>query len=202
MLKNNLCKRSIYSQAFLYSMLVSITACSQQPTNLSTAVKNNNAEHAVCAGSPKLPAVWADSFETAENKALLTTALGKPEQGKLCQGKVYQSKPNSDVTLFRAWNSTNPNSRFGKWWSLNKPVGNIAQYRKDYEICYQWSPIDKLIQCKLKPGAQVVVGNGQSAKCSKYLTYPVSEKLQVYVVNSAEVFDHCTEYNGSISWDG
>ncbi|MVD33254.1 hypothetical protein D6U54_19075, partial [Vibrio cholerae] len=61
------------------------------------------------------------------------------------------------------------------------PSGYTADYRKNFEICYQWSPLDKLAKCTLKAGTKVVVGNGQSAKCSEYLSYPVSEKQQVFI---------------------
>ncbi|UXI04634.1 hypothetical protein [Photobacterium sp. TY1-4] len=147
-----------------------------------------------------LPQGIAAHFEAADDPALLSSALGEPEQGKLCQGQVYQSKPDAKVVLFRAWNSTNPNSQFGQWWAFHQPSGKIAAYRSDYEICYQWSPLDKLVSCTLKPGTKVVVGNGQSAKCSAYLTYPTSEKQQVYLVDAANAVMDCSVYDGVMSW--
>lgn len=154
----------------------------------------------LCQGDVALPQGLAPHFEATQDPALLKSALGEPEQGKLCQGQVYQSKPDAQVVLFRAWNSTNPNSQFGKWWAFHQPNGKIAAYRADYEICYQWSPLDKLVRCTLKPGTKVVVGNGQSAKCSEYLTYPTSDKQQVYLVDAEDAVTNCTEYDGVMSW--
>ena len=172
---------------------------------LAGCVNQQNVEKASltpvnCEGSVELPAHLADHFEAAEDAALLENALGAPEEGKLCQGKVYVSKEASNVTLFRAWNSTNPYSQFGQWWAHEVPAGNVAKYRENYEICYQWSPLDKLVTCHLKPGTKVVIGTGQSAKCSEYLTYEVSASQQVYIENSADVVANCSVKDGVFEW--
>lgn len=153
-----------------------------------------------CPGSTELPASLANQFKPLEDEQLLDRALGEPLGGKLCQGQVYQSKAGSQVILYRAWNSTNPHSEFGQWWAFYEPAGKIAAYRSDYEICYQWSPLDKLVQCTLKPGVKVVVGTGQSAACSEYLTYPVSEKQQIYIENASAAFTECTVFDCEFSW--
>ncbi|WP_116472978.1 hypothetical protein [Zobellella maritima] len=153
-----------------------------------------------CIGSAELPQNIASQFEVAEDMQLLNEALGEPEKGKLCQGQVYKSKKDTQVMIFRAWNSTNPNSQYGNWWAFNQPAGPISAYRSDYEICYQWSPLDKMVACTLKPETKVVVGNGQSARCSEYLTYPVSEKQQIYIVDAVDSVENCTFYEGVMSW--
>lgn len=153
-----------------------------------------------CEGSTALPAPLSESFVAIEDDALLQSALGEPNKGKLCQGQVYQSKANAQVTVYRAWNSTNPNSQFGQWWAFNVPSGKIAQYRSDFEICYQWSPLDKMVTCELKAGSKVVVGNGQSAQCSDYLTYPVSSAQQVYMLDAKNAMENCKEFDGVMSW--
>lgn len=170
--------------------VVSLSACSYQTKPFATS----------CLGDTDLPKVLAASFDAVTAPNLLKETLGKPEQGKLCQGKVYQSKADSSVTLYRAWNSTNPNSRFGKWWAFSKPQGKVAEYRRDYEICYQWSPLDMLAVCTLKPGTKIVVGNGQSDKCSQYLTYPVSAKQQVYLIDAQSQVMHCKLYADEFNW--
>jgi hypothetical protein len=152
-----------------------------------------------CIGTTQLPPDLQDSFELITDKALLDSTLGAPEQGKLCQGKVYQAKNSVDITLFRAWNSTNANSRLGKWWTFTQAAGNVARYRTDYEICYQWSPLDKLTQCKLKAGAKIVLGTGQSAQCSDYLTYPVSQTQQVYIDDGAAL-ENCSDSDALFLW--
>lgn len=153
-----------------------------------------------CVGSSTLPASLATKFEAVEDKQLLTAALGRPNKGKLCQGQVYKSKTDTHITLFRAWNSTNPTSKFGKWWAFHQPVGKISTYRSDFEICFQFSPLDMLVSCSLKPGSKIVVGTGQSAECSEYLTYPVSNKQQIYIDNASTSLDNCTLFDGEFSW--
>ncbi|KJY75210.1 hypothetical protein [Vibrio nigripulchritudo] len=176
-----------------------LAGCASQPQSTDTATTDLNSSQ--CVGSVDLPVRLAPYFETVEDEALLNSALGAPEEGKLCQGKVYQSKAGTQVTLYRAWNSTNPYSQFGQWWAYDLPAGKVAKYREDYEICYQWSPLDKLVTCELKAGTKVVIGTGQSAKCSEYLTYDVSESQQVYIENSQDVVANCAVKDGILVWE-
>ena len=154
----------------------------------------------VCIGSTELPAGLEGQFDKIVDTELLNETLGEADKGKLCQGQVYQSKKEVKVTLFRGWNSTNPYSKMGKWWAWDKPTGSVAKYREDYEICYQWSPLDKLVSCTLEAGQKVVVGTGQSAFCSDYLSYPVSAEQQVYIANASAALSNCTELDGEFSW--
>jgi hypothetical protein len=147
-----------------------------------------------------LPVKVAALFEAVEDEALLKSALGEPNKGMLCQGKVYRLKKDAVVVLYRAWNSTNPQSRLGKWWAFDRPNGKVARYRTDYQICYQWSPLDKLTHCILKGGAEVVVGTGQSAECSQYLIYPASVALQAYIEDAASSVSDCRDYDALFSW--
>lgn len=153
-----------------------------------------------CLGSTDLPEEFAGKFIKAEAPELLANALGQPSKGGLCQGQVYELVEGAEVTIYRAWNSTNPNSEFGRWWAGALPEGKSADYREDYEICYQWSPLDKLTTCTLKAGTRVVIGNGQSAKCSEYLTYPVSAAQQMYIENAEESVLDCTGYDAVFQW--
>ncbi|WP_133511637.1 hypothetical protein [Candidatus Thiosymbion oneisti] len=154
-----------------------------------------------CPGNPELPAKLAASFEPVEDKALLSAALGAPKQGGLCQGKVYKSKEDVEITLYRAWNSTDLKGRLGKWWAFDRPDGKISKYRSDYAICYERSPLDKLTHCNLKAGAKLVIGTGQSARCSQYLTYPPSEAKKVYLENASESVSGCRDYDARFSWE-
>lgn len=153
-----------------------------------------------CPGNTKLPAKLTDKFDPIEDEDLLQMALGQPEKGGLCQGQVYQTKTNTHVMVYRAWNSTNPNSKMGNWWAFQIPEGKVSQYRSDYEICYQWSPLDKLTHCTLKANAKIVIGTGQSAECSSYLSYPASTKTQIYIRDPATSVADCTSYDGEFSW--
>lgn len=154
----------------------------------------------VCIGNPELPQQFASQFEKIKDDKLLQAALGDPEEGKLCQGQVYQNSTNAQITLYRAWNSTNPHSKLGKWWAFEKPAGKISTYRAEYEICYQWSPLDMLVSCTLKPNTKVVIGTGQSAECSQYLTYPASKKKQIYIADASTALLNCRVLSGEFSW--
>ena len=182
-------------------IFLTLSGCALQQAN--TEISSEPAEISAvpeCVGSTDIPAAFADNFEAVTDAALLTDSLGEPTKGKLCQGEVYESKPNADIVIYRAWNSTNPGSKLGSWWALYEPAGAVADYREDYEICYQWSPLDKMVRCTLKAGTKVVVGNGQSAFCSAYLTYPVSESQQVYIQDAANAVENCTTFTAEFSW--
>jgi hypothetical protein len=182
----------------LFSIFIlSLLGCSNNPIEKDA---QNTATAQLCLGTLNLPKNVAIQFEPIEDVRFLNEALGSPTKGKLCQGKVYKSRENSKVTLFRAWNSTNPNSQFGNWWAFQKPTGKIAAYRSEYEICYQWSPLDKLVSCTLKPDIKVVIGTGQSAECSEYLTYPTSDKQQIYLNDASASLYDCTTFDGEFSW--
>jgi len=153
-----------------------------------------------CAGDMELPVEFSRKFTAVSDPKLLAQSIGEPDKGKLCQGQVYVAKQNTQILLFRAWNGNNPTSEFGEWWALKSPRGQVSEYRSDYQICYQWSPMDKLTLCSLKAGAKVVIGTGQSTTCSEHLEYPTSAKKQVYLANAdADLFD-CSSYNAEFNW--
>ena len=182
-------------KVILSTLTVIIAGCVNNPTqSLSTVAPE-------CEGSVELPPHLATLFKPIEDTTLLDNALGEPNRGGLCQGQVYVSLEETPVQIYRAWNSTNPGSQFGNWWAFEKPAGAVADYREDYEICYQWSPLDRMVSCTLSPGTKVVVGNGQSAECSQYLTYPVSDKQQVYIEDSASAVIDCTDHIGVLTWE-
>lgn len=180
-------------------LLMVLSACASQ--QVSKQVSKPSALLANgCVGTTELPAYYQGKFQAVEDEALLAASLGEPTKGKLCQGQVYELKQGESVVIYRAWNSTNPGSEMGKWWASAKPKGKTASYREDYEICYQWSPLDKLTTCKLKAGTKVVVGNGQSAECSPYLTYPVSAAQQIYIDDASMSADDCKTYDAEFRW--
>jgi len=153
-----------------------------------------------CQGTTALPPAIAGNFVPVNDPALLANALGAPEKGGLCQGQVYQSRENVQIPVYRLWNSTNPNSQLGNWWTFEQPAGLVSAYRENYEICYQWSPLDMMTRCTLEGGQKIVVGNGQSAKCSDYLSYPVSARQQVYISVAAVAVSGCTSYDAELQW--
>jgi hypothetical protein len=185
----------VMRKIFAIIFIITLSGCSIYQIEKET---HNTAQS--CLGSTNLPEYIANKFVPIEDKQFLSKALGITNEGKLCQGKVYTSKVDTQITIFRAWNSTNPESKFGKWWVFQEPAGKISEYRSEYEICYQWSPLDKLVRCSLKPEIKVVIGTGQSAECSEYLTYPVSDKLQLYLDDASMSVTNCTIFDGEFSW--
>jgi len=97
-----------------------------------------------CSGDPELPAELVAAFEPVADEALLNLALGAPKRGGLRQGKVYKTKKDVDIRLYRAWNSTHPKSRLGAWWTFDRPDGKVRKYRADYAVCYQWVSIGQI----------------------------------------------------------
>lgn len=168
--------------------------------NAALSESSTRQDQMACPGSAELPEALAGSFEAVQDDALLKSVLGAPEEGKLCQGKVYRVTGQLGVKIYRAWNSSNPKSNTGNWWAFYQPAGSVAQYRNDYEICYQWSPLDKLTHCTLSAGTKVVVGTGQSARCSDYLTYPVSAAKQLYLPDVASSVSGCKNFDAIFDW--
>jgi len=184
----------------IFYLVLLLTGCTslQKPENVQNNIAAISAD---CPGTVTLPSGFQNLFEPVSDESLLNTALGMPGDGKLCQGQVYQVKNDASVTLYRAWNSTNINSRFGNWWAFTQPEGKVAIYRSDYEICYQWSPLDKMTQCDFKAGSKVVIGTGQSAKCSQYLSYPVSPVLQIFIADAESMSISCQDFDGIFKWE-
>ncbi len=177
-----------------------VSGCAQFGSDKVTLSADAAGSPLACRGTTQPPKSLASILEPVKDNALLKASLGAPEEGKLCQGKVFRVKPGKSLTLFRAWNSTNPNSQFGQWWAFEQPSGKVASYREDYEICYQWSPLDKLSRCEIQAGTLLVVGTGQSAKCSEYLTYSESSAQQIFIENAKLAAENCSSFDLMFKW--
>lgn len=173
------------------------SSAAAEPTSAANA-SGDSAAPSACEGEPTPPPAFAAKLEPIEDPELLASALGEPTKGMLCQGEVYEV--TETFTIYRAWNSTNPGSELGKWWAFSEPAGSVAQYREDYEICYQWSPLDKMTRCTLEAGTKIVVGNGQSAYCSEYLSYPASATLQIYLEDADSATEQCEAFTAEFAW--
>ncbi len=173
-----------------------------QPKNATEQASTPAAPSSDCPGHAELPPELMGKLQPVDDATLLSAALGEPGKGGLCRGKTYEVKPGQEVTIYRAWNSTNPGSKMGSWWSFQLPRGAVAEYRSNYEICYQWSPLDMLVQCTMGAGQRIVLGNGQSATCSTYLSYPASSKQQVFIQNasSSSAVGSCSVKTAEFSW--
>ena len=125
-------------------------------------------------------------LESAEDAALLQSALGAPGDGKLCIGRVFVA--TAPVPVYRLWDSARPYTLLGRWWSLALPQGTRDDYRRANVICPGWSALDRVSACVLVPGTRVAIGPGQSARCDEGGTVtvlPASQVNQVYVANDA-----------------
>lgn len=184
---------------FTCSLITSLclTACA---VNAPKSELNVNAIGASCPVPASLSSTVSAQLRPISDAELLAKATGTANAGKLCTGQVFEAQTDSAITLFRAWNSSNPNSRLGQWWAFTPPSGKIADFRKEYGVCYQWSPLDKLSQCKLKPGSKLVIGAGQSVTCSEYLNYPASPTIQVFIENATEAVSDCQDFSAEFNW--
>ncbi|TWH76679.1 hypothetical protein LX59_00724 [Azomonas agilis] len=116
------------------------------------------------------------------NAELLAEAQEATGEAGVCSGQIF--KVVEPIKVYRVYDQDRGASYDGRWWALSVPAGSREQYRKDYAICPEWSDLDALVSCKLTPGAQVVIGVTQSARCQTE-TYPKTDKLQLYVANNA-----------------
>ncbi|MCE9687336.1 hypothetical protein LZP73_14165 [Shewanella sp. AS16] len=185
------------------AMAILLSGCSNSynaPGSTDGSRMADTNKHTQCPGTTALPPALADKFIPIEDPELLAQSLGETDQGKLCQGQVYRVKEDTEIPLYRAWNSTNPNSKMGNWWAFSVPAGSSSQYRQQYEICYQWSPLDRMSSCTLKANTKVVVGTGQSATCSEYLTYPTSVEQQIYIDQADTALEECNTFTGHFDW--
>jgi hypothetical protein len=182
--------RTFVKISYVVLAFVLIAGCadiSHVPESFSVGIDGK-----ACVGTVIDPPAGLTEISDTE---LFQSALGGSEQGKLCTGKVFIVE--TPVTVYRVWDSSKSYTAFGRWWSLFYPEGSRDNYRKANVICPEWSALDRMSVCFLKIGARVVIGPGQSAKCSDSKVYPQSPVNQVYVPNdsrSNQIFvDNCTE---------
>jgi hypothetical protein len=135
-----------------------------------------------------------EGLSEAHDDALLAKAVDVTGKGKLCSGKVFEAV--GKVTVYRVWNVAKDYTALGSWWSFSTPAGPATSYRADNAICPEWSELNRVSSCRIKVGAHVVVGPGQSAKCEHEVTYPKSATNQVFIPNdtrAGQVFvEDCT----------
>jgi hypothetical protein len=119
------------------------------------------------------------------NDALLARTQGKSGKGGVCAAKVFSV--TSPVTLYRVFDAGNPHSRLGSWWTLAAPSGSREEYRAQNAIGTEWSKLDRLVSCEVRPGSEVVLGTTQSAICADGSTYGKTGAIQVFVANDARI---------------
>lgn len=140
-----------------------------------------------------------EGFDPIDAPELISQAKKGPGKGGVCDARAF--RVNGTPTIYRAYNGTNPSSKLGEWWALEEPSGPVSAYRRDYQICYQWSPLDRLVKCTLRVGTKVVLGTGQSAACSEYLSYSTSASVQLYLADAKADAVDCAEFDAIMSWE-
>jgi hypothetical protein len=117
-----------------------------------------------------------------DDPAMLAQALGASLKGGICAGKTF--KINQPLQVYRLWDGQIAASQYGSWWALTRPNGSRDAYRQDYGICPNWSALNRLTACTVKPGTVIVIGSTQSVQCDDG-SYGVSPSSQVFIKNNA-----------------
>ncbi|MEN9373082.1 MAG: hypothetical protein RIR79_634 [Pseudomonadota bacterium] len=157
-------------KALYFVPLVLLTACSH--------VGVQQADYCVGTVHSSVAGLRADSGDK-----LLQQAKGLPGKGGVCAAQAFVAV--EPVTVYRLYDSSRPWTAQGAWWSMNRPSGTRESYRAQNAICKEWSQIDRLVVCKIKPHTELVLGTTQSVTCSENETYPATGDIQVYIPNNA-----------------
>jgi hypothetical protein len=122
-----------------------------------------------------------EGLAEAGNSSLLAKAQMQTGKGGVCSAKVFSA--TAPVVLYRVFDASRPYTKFGGWWSLKRPGNSKLEYRAANAICPEWSNLDRLVSCEVRPGTQIVLGTTQSAECADGSTYSKTTELQVFVAN-------------------
>lgn len=166
------------SALFALATAVALTGCAGFPA--STPGASVGVDGVACVGTPQAP---EQGVQPSDNPTLLAMVRLPSNKGGVCEAKVLAV--TAPLTLYRAFDAGKPYTQFGGWWSLQPPSGTKAQYRADNAICPEWSPLDKVVACQVRPGSQLVIGTTQSAQCADGSIYPKTAQTQVFVPNDS-----------------
>lgn len=169
-------KRAVFP--FIILLVISGCATTKQATTYSQAGIDGKA----CLGTIQAP---IPGLAEITNPALISQAQLANGKGGTCIAKVFSV--TAPVTLYRVFDSTKPHSKLGGWWSLNRPSGSRESYRSAFAICPEWSKLDKVVSCEVRPGTEIVIGTTQSATCADGSTLPKTKENQVFIPNSGKV---------------
>lgn len=122
-----------------------------------------------------------EGLSESGNPTLLARAQLQTGKGGVCAAKVFAA--TAPVVLYRVFDASKPYTKFGGWWSLKRPGDSKAEYRAANAICPEWSNLDRLVSCEVRPGTQVVLGTTQSATCADGSVYAKTAETQVFVAN-------------------
>src|SRR5205085_10102687 len=61
--------------------------------------------------------------------------------------------------------NASPAGEYGGWWSLTPLGHDKTRYRRSVGVCPSWNDFSMHIECTLKKGTAVIVGETESADC-------------------------------------
>lgn len=170
-----------------------LAGCAGLSTAPAPAPADVGVDGIACVGAvPSAPA----QFQPSANEGLVNTARLASGKGGVCAAQVYTA--TAPVVVYRVYDQKNGSASAiaGRWWSLSLPTGPRDGYRAAYGICPEWSALNAMMRCELKPGAQVLLGNTQSVDCAEG-GYPKTAAAQLYIPNdgrnNVSYVDHCTD---------
>ncbi|MBI1892151.1 MAG: hypothetical protein HYS18_16015 [Burkholderiales bacterium] len=130
-----------------------------------------------------IPAV-VEGLAPTNNGSLLAKAQLPSEKGGMCAAQSFTAV--APIKVYRVYDAKYPKSAYGRWWALSLPNGPKAEYRAKNAICASWSNLDRLVSCKLKLGAEIVLGTTQSVKCDDGTIFSKTAEIQVFLPNDAQ----------------
>lgn len=175
-------------------LLLALPGCALLPQPASRAQAGVDGE--ACVGTLQAA---PPGLAPVANPALLAQARFASGKGGTCTAQAFSV--TAPVVLYRVFDSSRPYSRLGSWWSLTRPVGPRDAYRAAYAICPEWSGLDRVVSCEVRPGTEVVVGTTQSATCADGSTLPRTAELQVFVPNNGRAgINHVGACSEDATW--
>ena len=164
---------------FVMPLALAVAGCANLPANTATiGGETSGVDGLACIGGI---GATAPGLVEAANPPLVAQAQRQSGNGYLCSARSYVV--TQPVRLYRLTDSTQPYSKLGSFWSFERPTGTRDDYRTQFAICKQWSQLDRLLSCEVRPGSMIVVGTTQSADCGDGITYAKTAANQVFVPN-------------------
>ncbi len=114
-------------------------------------------------------------------------------EGGICTGKIY--KVTGALHVYRVTSESSFPKAFGGWWSGRKSDEAYASkkaWRFRNEVCTPWNPsADHHFSCKVKRGAFIAIGSGQSVDCAKLNSgsekFPATGIVQIAVDSRKDI---------------
>lgn len=168
------------ARAWLVQGLLLVVACGLFGCAAPSPGAGAGIDGQACVGGSPQP---TPEMRESHNPILLAQAQLPSGQGGTCAAKVYAL--TAPLAVYRVFDQAQPQGHLGRWWALHAPAPDRDAYRRTLAICPEWSQLNALVRCELRPGTQVVLGNTQSARCADGSVLPKTAAAQVFVPNDA-----------------